>query len=344
MPLTEGHIFSGNNLEVLTALREDRTVSGHVRLVYIDPPFGTGQVFTYAAHQGATISRAANGKLAYSDELSGNDYLGFLYKRLVLLKELMAADASIYVHIDCKIGHYVKVLMDQVFGQQNFRNDITRIKCNPKNFPRNSFGNVKDIILFYTNGKQAVWNHPREDHTATQLDRLFPKLDAAGRRYTTTPLHAPGETRDGPTGQPWRGLTPPSGRHWRYPPVMLDQLEDAGLIEWSSTGNPRKIIYCDEAQALGCYRQDVWHFKDPPRPRYPTEKNLDMLRVIVEASSNLGDLVLDCFAGSGTTLVAAQQLGRRWIGIDQSEMAVKVCEERTGVRATSLGSEVTPHE
>jgi len=181
-----------------------------------------------------------------------------LRKRLILLREILAEDGSIYVHIDYKIGHYVKVIMDEVFGKENFINDITRIKCNPKNFDRKGFGNIKDLILFYSKGASYIWNEPREEFTDEDIKRLFPKVDKDGRRYTTTPLHAPGETRNGPTGRPWKGLKPPKGRHWRYSPEELTRLDKEGLIEWSSTGNPRKKIYADEMLGKGKKRQDIW--------------------------------------------------------------------------------------
>lgn len=249
-------------------------------------------------------------------------------RRLILLREILADDGSIYVHIDSKMGHYVKILMDEVFGEGRFINNITRVKCNPKNFPRKAYGNITDMILFYSKSEQYVWNDPREEMTEEDICRLFPKVDKDGGRYTTTPLHAPGETSNGPTGLPWKGIEPPRGRHWRYPPDELTKLDEQGLIEWSSTGNPRKKIYADKASEGGKKRQDIWYFKDPPYPSYPTEKNLEMLQMIVHASSDPGDIVLDCFAGSGTTLVAAEILGRRWIGIDNSEMAIKVARER----------------
>ncbi|MDE1854600.1 MAG: site-specific DNA-methyltransferase, partial [Thaumarchaeota archaeon] len=126
-----------------------------------------------------------------------------------------------------------------------------------------------------------------------------------------------------------RDLWPPKGRHWRYPPERLTVLDNQGLIEWSSTGNPRKKIYADDAQKRGKKRQDIWKdFLDPAYPRYPTEKNLDMLRNIIEASSGPDDIVLDAYCGSGTTLVAASLSGRRWIGIDNSKVALRVAQER----------------
>jgi adenine-specific DNA-methyltransferase len=121
---------------------------------------------------------------------------------------------------------------------------------------------------------------------------------------------------------------PPPGRHWRYGRKVLDQLDTDGLIQWSSTGNPRKKIYADEVVKVGVKMQDVWVFKDPQSPKYPTEKNMDLLETIIKASSNEGDIVLDSFCGSGTALVAAQKLGRKFIGIDASKHAIKICKSR----------------
>jgi adenine-specific DNA-methyltransferase len=230
--------------------------------------------------------------------------------------------------------------MDEIFGPEHFINDITRIKCNPKNFARRAYGNIKDMILFYSKGNRYVWNEAKEEMDEEDIARLFPKLDPEGRRYTTTPLHAPGETRNGPTGRAWKGLRPPRGRHWRYDPQELAKLDERGLIEWSRSGNPRKKIYAEDAIRNGKKRQDIWFFKDPAYPSYPTEKNQKMIETILEASSKPGDLVLDCFAGSGTTLVAAELHARRWIGVDSSASAVQAALRRLlgigGVRGWAL--------
>ena len=284
-----------------------------------------------------------NGQAAYHDNVVGQDYLDFLRPRFELLRDLLADDGSIYVHIDYKIGHYVKVLLDQVFGLASFRGDITRIKGNPKNFSHNGYPNMKDTILFYSKNGTHIWNPPREQYLESELLRLFPRIDDEGRRYTTTPLHAPGETQNGASGAAWKGIKPPNGRHWRNVPDVLTELDNKGLIEWSSTGNPRKKIYADEAQIKGKLIQDVWVFKDPAYPKYPTEKNLEMLELIVGASSNPNDIVMDCFCGSGGTLVAANNLGRRWIGIDNSDTAIAICEERTGLVATKYGGNGYKH-
>ena len=212
--------------------------------------------------------------------------------------------------------------MDEIFGQENFRNDITRIKCNPKNFSRKAFGNIKDLILFYSKTNTPIWNEPYTEYTQEDILKLYKKVDKDGRFYTTVPLHAPGETKDGPTGGEFKGLKPPKGRHWRTDPKELEKLDEQGLIEWSSNGVPRRKIFADEQK--GKKTQDIWDFKDYQYPVYPTEKNLDLLKHIIKTSSNDDSIVLDFFCGSGTTLKAAQELGRKWIGIDKSEKAISV--------------------
>jgi adenine-specific DNA-methyltransferase len=319
-------LIHGDNRAVLKALLDDYNLSGKVDLVYIDPPFATNGHFKISEDRANTISRSNNDQIAYSDTLLGADFLEFLRERLILLRELMSEKASIYLHIDYKIGHYVKLVMDEIFGVKNFRNDITRVKCNPKNFQRKAYGNIKDLILFYSKTDCLIWNEPKVSFSDKDVERLFKKLDNNGRKYTTIPLHAPGETNNGDTGKEWRGIKPPKGRHWRSAPDILEELEKQGLIEWSKNGVPRKKIYADEKE--GKKMQDIWEFKDPQYPSYPTEKNLELLKLIVEASSNKDNLVLDCFCGSGTTLLAAQALDRKWIGIDSSEHAIKVAQKR----------------
>jgi len=314
-------LIKGNNIQGLHYLLENRELKGKIDLVYIDPPFATGGNFTITDGRASTISNSRNGDIAYSDKLTGKDFVEFLRERLILIKKLLSEQGSIYLHIDYKIGHYVKVMMDEVFGIENFRNDITRIKCNPKNFNRIGYGNIKDLILFYTKSSNPIWNEPREKYTDKDIDKLFPKTDKQGRKYTTVPIHAPGETENGKSNQPFKGMMPPKGRHWRTDVETLEQWDKGGLIEWSSTGNPRKIIFADDRE--GKRVQDVWEYKDPQYPSYPTEKNPDFLDLIVRTSSNSESIVLDCFCGSGTTLKSAQINKRKWIGIDKSEKAIE---------------------
>jgi len=329
-------LIQGDNLAVLKSLISDYDLAGKIDLIYIDPPFATNGHFMIGEERANTISSSNTDQIAYSDTLLGADFLEFLRERLILLRELMSEKGSIYLHIDYKIGHYVKIIMDEVFGIKNFKNDITRIKCNPKNFHRKAYGNIKDLILFYSKSENPIWNNPKLPFSDEDTDRLFKKTDKDGRKYTTIPLHAPGETSNGNTGKEWRGSRPPKGRHWRSDPAILEEWDKQGLIEWSKNGVPRKKIFIDERD--GKKMQDIWEFKDPQYPSYPTEKNLDLLKLIINASSEDQSLVLDCFCGSGTTLIAAQELGRNWIGIDQSEQAIKVAQKRLSKVSPNLFS------
>ena len=317
-------LIEGDNLFILQTLREK--YANKIDFIYIDPPFSTNTVFTIGDERVSTISMCNDDNIAYIDKLQGFEYIEFIRERLIIAKELLSDVGSIYLHIDYKIGHYIKIIMDEIFGMENFRNDITRIKCNPKNFHRKAYGNIKDMILFYSKTKNIIWNEPRLPFSENDKEKLFKKVDKNGRAYTTIPLHAPGETKNGATSGFFKGLKPPKGRHWRCSPQELEELDKAGLIEWSSNGNPRKIIYADERE--GKKMQDIWEYKDYQYPNYPTEKNIELLKSVILASSNTESIVLDFFCGSGTTLVAAQELNRNWIGIDRSEQAIIITKKR----------------
>jgi adenine-specific DNA-methyltransferase len=323
---SENKLIYGENSKVIKKLLTN--YKGKIDLIYIDPPFSTNNTFRIGDLRRNTISFLRDERVAYKDTLKGDEYLDFIRVRLLLLKELLSEKGSIYFHIDYKIGHYVKIIMDEIFGIKNFKNDITRVKCNPKNFNRKSYGNIKDMILFYTKSDEYIWNDIKEKYTEDEIKKLFHKKDKSGRYYTTIPLHAPGETKSGVTGDKWRGLFPPKGRHWRTSPVELEKLDKEGRIEWSKSGNPRKIIYADEKE--GKKIQDIWEFKDRQKPLYPTEKNIDLIKRIILASSNKDSFVLDSFCGSGSTLVAAKELKRKWIGIDNSFEAINVAKRRLG--------------
>lgn len=330
-------LIKSENLLGLKYLIEEKDLKGKIDLVYIDPPFATGVDFTISDTRTSTISNSRNGSLAYGDKIMGNEFLVFLKERLLLIKELLSDRGSIYLHIDYKIGHYVKVLMDEIFGIKCFRNDITRIKCNPKNFKRIGYGNIKDLILFYTKSNKAIWNEPRISYSENDIRKLFPKIDTSGRRYTTVPIHAPGETINGNSSKPFKGKLPPEGRHWRTDVEIMEKWDDEGLIEWSSTGNPRKKIFADEKK--GKRVQDIWDFKDPQYPVYPTEKNFDMVELIIKTSSDKNSIVLDCFCGAGTALLAAYKNNRKWIGIDRSDHAIMATKQKLNTIEEDLFSD-----
>lgn len=309
-----------DNLNAMQFLLQEKAYKNALDLIYIDPPFATNNTF----RMGSTISASLSANVAYDDKFSLEAYLEFLYYRFILMREMLSEKGSIYVHTDSKIGHYVKIVLDEIFGKEHFINDITRIKCNPKNFAKKGYGNVKDSILFYSKGADFIWNEVSQKVSQSDLAKRFNKRDEKGA-YTTIPLHAPGETKNGESGQEWNGLKPPKGRHWRCALSELDSLQKEGLIEWSKNGNPRKKNY---AKDYGYKKiQDIWEFKDSQKVLYPTQKNTALLRQILLMSSNENSLVMDCFCGGGGFLQEASCLKRKFIGIDESAQAIAINKE-----------------
>lgn len=313
--LSNNIVINGDNLIAMKKLLKD--YRGKIDLVYIDPPFGTGQDFSLYDND-----------TAYKDTLIKSEFLEFLRERLYLIYDLLSEEGSLYLHIDKHISHYVKIILDEVFGYKNFINEISRIKCNPKNFARKAYGNVVDSIFYYSkNRDKQIFNDITIPITEEEIDNLYPKINDEGRKYTTHPLHAPGETKNGNTGSEWRGMLPPKGRHWRYGVDVLENLYQNNLIEFSSTGNPRKIVFADEHK--GKKKQDLWEYKDKGKSfiSYPTEKNFDMLSYIIKNSSNKNSIVMDCFGGSGSTAINAHLSGRTFITIDQSQVSLKTMKK-----------------
>lgn len=278
---------------------------------------------------------------AYNDHLEGAEYIESLRHRLILLHDLLATNGSIFVHLDQNMVFETKLIMDEVFGRENFRNFITRKKCNTKNYTRNSFGNIADHILFYSKTTENTWNRPYDPWTEEKIEEEYPCVDeSSGRRYKKVPVHAPG-IRRGETGRRWRGKLPPKGKHWQYPPSKLDALDAAGEIYWSPNGNPRRKVFFD--QSKGIPAQDIWMgFRDAHNQNvritgYPTEKNFELVSRLIAATTNPGDLVLDCYCGSGTTLEAAALLGRRFIGIDNSIAAINATVKRLREGRKAMG-------
>lgn len=329
----KNQFYYGENLTILRNLIENKDICGKVRLIYIDPPFSTNNKY-----------KSRNQKDAYDDVVKGAKYIEFLRERLVFLRELLSADGSIYVHLDSNMVFEVKLIMDEIFGRNNFRNFITRKKSNRKNYTHKTYGNISDYILFYTKSNNYVWNRPYDKWDEESMKQQYPCIDESGRRYKKVPIHAPG-LRNGETGKEWRGMLPPPGKHWQYIPAKLEEMEKNGEIYWSPNGNPRRKIYFDQSKGIPV--QNIWlNYKDAHNQNisitgYPTEKNFEMMNLIVSASSNPGDIVLDCFAGSGTTLIAAEKQDRNWIGIDNSINAVETFLKRLAFGVKKMGDYVS---
>jgi len=270
-------IIFGDNLQVLKTLlqmkQEGKLKNADgtpgVRLVYIDPPFATRQEF-----------RGSQDQKAYQDKLAGARFLEFLRKRLVFLRELLSEDGSIYVHLDWKKGHYVKTLMDEVFGEQNFLNEVVWY-YRRWNIATNLFARNHDCILFYAR--------------------------YAGRHIFNN-LYVPKSEKSSAQGKAWKSV-----------------IDEDGIRRSILTGEPTKGVPMPDTweisiiNPVGLERTEIG---------YPTQKPEALLNRIIKASSNPGDLVLDCFAGSGTTLAVAEKLGRRWIGVDCGKLAIYTMQKR----------------
>jgi len=322
-----GAFYFGDNFPILLSLLKQ--YCGKVRLIYIDPPFATAGNFS-------TRSQAH----AYNDDRHGFYYIEYIRKRLVVLRELLSEDGSIYLHLDQNMAFTMKVIMDEVFGPGDFRNFITRKKCNPKNFTKKSFGNIADYILFYTKTSDYIFNRQYQPWTDETAKKEYQYVDSNGRRFKKVPIHAPG-VRKGETGKQWRGIFPPPGKHWQFLPSKLDEMDKNNEIYWSPNGNPRRKIYLENSEGIPL--QNIWlDCKDPHNQNicitgYPTEKNISLIERIVLASSNPGDMVLDAFVGSGTTLQAALIHQRTGIGIDNSPEAFRAVLSRFINGTTKMG-------
>jgi adenine-specific DNA-methyltransferase len=327
---TLNSIFFGENFDVLSHLYHNLNFGNKISLIYIDPPFGTNSVF-----------QSRNQRNSYKDDLIGSHYIEFMRIRLILLRELLNKEGSIFVHLDSNMTFQIKIIMDEIYGAKNFRGFITRKKCSNKNYTKNTYGNISDYILFYSKTDSYKWHRPTETWSDEKILKEYPFVDEfTGRRYKKVPIHAPG-IRNGETGKPWKGMLPPSGKHWQYTPEKLTKFDKKGEIYWSSNGNPRRKVFLEEDKGVPV--QDIWlNLQDSLNQNikitgYPTEKNPYLLERIINASSDNGDFVLDCFAGSGTTLDVANQLGRNFIGIDNSYEAISNIIKRFSIGLEEMG-------
>ncbi|MDE0149952.1 MAG: DNA methyltransferase [Rhodospirillaceae bacterium] len=370
-----GTVWTGDNLPVLRGMND-----ACVDLIYLDPPFNSNRL--YEAPIGSTAAGAAfkdawtlsdvdvheHGELAdrnpaaYSvieaaRQAHGKGmqaYLVMMAVRLLEMHRVLKPTGSIYLHCDSTASHYLKLLMDGVFGRSMFLACITWRRTYAHN--DKMFGSLSEQILWYGNGGEQTKNMVDVvvPFTAAELKKKYPHKDGRGQHMRDN-LMASG-TRNGESGQAWKGCDPTSyGRHWSVPrtgqyakylndvllPGYLDikgprdrliALDDAGFIHWTDTGVPLLKRYAMPGQ--GTIPGDIWTDVPPlsrktkERTGYPTQKPLALLDRIIRASSNPDDMVLDPFCGCATALVAADRLGRRWAGIDLSPLAVKLVNDR----------------
>ena len=369
-------VFTGDNLDVLRGFNSDA-----VDLIYLDPPFNSNR--TYEAPVGSEAAGAAFkdtwtlsdvdvceiGLLSRTDEpladfiraagqVSGPSmmsYLTMMATRLIEMRRVLKPEGSIYLHCDPTASHYLKVLMDSVFGGKSFRNEIVWKRTGARSEAK-QFGRVHDIILFYA-GEAATWNAQWLPHDPAYVERSYNQEDELGR-WQPVSLTAP-DTSDGESGALWRGVDPTDkGRHWALPVkggmaefikeqelipgwpdhyegihARLDALDEAGLIYWPPEGGvPRLKWYLTASRGVAATDVivDIHKLEAASKEKvgYPTQKPLKLLERIIRASSDPGDLVLDPFCGCATACVAAETLGRQWVGIDLSVKAVELTRHR----------------
>ncbi len=370
-------LYYGDNLDILRRYVRDETVD----LVYLDPPFNSKATYNVLFHEKDGTDAAAQ-IMAFDDSwrwdqaaasayrqvveaggapaealqafrrlLGDNDMLAYLVMmapRLVELRRVLKPTGSIYLHCDPTASHYLKVLMDAVFGATGFRNEIIW-KRTGAHGSAGQYARVHDVLLFFSRSSCYTWSAPRAAISPDYLRAKFRLTDTAtSRRFQDISLTGPG-TAGADSGQPWRGFDPTAlGRHWAIPGRVLDSagivrrsiqetldaLDTAGLIYWPQRGAGFPRLKWFEDMAEGAIQPDMWVDLPPINSQaqealgYPTQKPEALLGRIISASSNPGDLVLDPFCGCGTAVVAAQRLARRWIGIDVTHLAVNLMRTR----------------
>ena len=351
-------LYYGDNLTVLRDFPPEC-----VDLVYLDPPFNSNrsynvlfkeakgteseaqiQAFEDTWHWGKEgVTAAAYDEVvrrgddvgrmlqAFVEALGHNDvtaYLTMMAPRLVELRRVLKPAGSLYLHCDPTAGHYLKVLMDAVFGAVNFRNEIAWRRTNAKGLAFRGYPRDHDVLLYYVKGDSFVWNRPFISHDPSYLEQFYRFVETeTGRRYRLSDLTNPNRDRPNLTYE-WKGHT----RVWRWTKERMAEADRQGIIHYSSTGFPSQKRYLDEMQGRAV--DSVWEDIEPiqaqakERLGYATQKPEALLERIITASSNPGDVVLDPFCGCGTAVVAAHRLGRRWAGIDITWLAVALMRNR----------------
>ncbi len=364
-------LYYGDNLDVLKRHADDESVD----LVYLDPPFNSNATYNvlFAERDGAqavsqikafedTWKWDTSAARAYQEVVEGGGrvsqamqafrtllgdsnmlaYLAMMAPRLVELRRVLKRTGSIYLHCDPTASHYLKLLMDAVFGPDRFLSEIIWKRTSAHSSAKR-YGPVHDVLLLYGKTQEYKWNRLFQPYDPEYLETFFDQQDEDGRRWKRMDLTGAG-IRHGETGTKWKGLdVTAKGRHWAYPPAGLDELDAKGRIHWPAKpgGMPRLKQYPEDLP--GVPLQDVWtdirplHNLAAERLGYPTQKPEHLLERILQASSDEGDTVLDPFCGCGTTITAAQKLNRRWIGIDITHLAITLIRSRL---ADTFGSSI----
>lgn len=347
-------LIYGDNLLAMAALLagDDTTPSlrGKIDLIYIDPPFDSKADYrTKVVLPGVELEQKPTviEQFAYSDTWADGtaSYLAMITPRLILMRELLADTGSIYVHLDWHIGHYVKIVMDEVFGKDAYQNEIIWKRTTSRG-GSDYYNHVHDTVFFYTKSKSAYWEQQYTPYTDEYITQMFRNRDTDGRLWRESPLTAPGKSQ-GISGAAWKGIDPGSigkGRHWAIPGYLrnilsnqadgdtiqaLEELEARGRIIWSRGGRGRPNIkqYVDDLP--GVELQSIWtDIGGESWTNYDTQKPERLIKRFVLSSTKSGSLCADFFAGSGTTAAVAEELGRRWIATDLGKPACMVMRKR----------------
>lgn len=357
-------LYYGDNLPILREYIHDASVD----LVYLDPPFNSNRSYNvlfkhesgsdaeaqvqafddtwhWNQHAEATFAELVTqgrpevgGMIAALRDFIGENqmmaYLVMMAARLVELHRVLRPTGSLYLHCDPTASHYLKIVLDTVFGPENYRNEVIWQRTSAHANVVQKYGVVHDTLYFYSMSDQYSWNQQYTPYDAEYLDTFFDQVDADGRRYARRDLTASMQRASRGQIYEWKGVRPPPSRCWAMTKERMDELDAAGRIHWpkKAGGMPRLKLYPEDLP--GTPLQDVWsdirtmHNLSSERLGYPTQKPVALLERIIAASSKPGDVVLDPFCGCGTTIAAAQKLGRTWLGIDITHLAIALQKYR----------------
>ncbi len=326
----------GDNLLVMGSLLEK--FAGKIDLIYIDPPFATGTDFSFTASVGdedleLNKEQSSIEEKAYRDTWGRgiSSYFSMLSSRLDLMANLLSPSGKIYIHLDYRLAHYVRVLLDERLGIDAYRNEIAWKRSNPKNDPK-QYGRIHDTLLYYA-ASEAEFYPVYGDYREEYVEQAYRHRDPDGRRFRLLPLHATHKFSEKDENTRIFGdkvLRPPSGKFWRWSQKKIDEAMITGLIVVSPNDIPQYKKYLDTAKGVAAQSlwDDIGQLTKKETLAYPTQKPEALLERIVEASTRQGDLVADFFCGSGTTLSVAEKLGRRWIGCDLGRWGIHVTRKR----------------
>jgi len=317
----------GDNLLAMQALLA-QGYEGQINLIYIDPPFDSKADYSHKmVLEGNEFIKAPSviERLAYKDTWAGgtDSYLDMLYPRLQLMKRLLVEDGCIYVHIGHNKSHYVKVILDEVFGSNNFLNEIVWKRTSAHSHAK-SIGNIHDVILRYSKSEKYTWNPIYQKYSEDYLLRHYQYKDENGRKYEPDNLIAPSNGYR----YEWKGII----KNWRAPKETMEKWESEGKLVYFKTGVARYKRYLDEMP--GVPLQDIWIDISPINSqaledtRFDTQKPKALLERIIKSSSNENDLVADFFSGSGTTGAVSENMGRRWIMCELGKVGIQVTRSR----------------